>query len=105
MYISEFYINELITELTKNMFGVGWNNLSKKINAPTMAYITVYKKRPSPPIRGKEAEHRGYLYNGIKIDEHIPKESIIKLNNIKEIELRSSCQGSNSRLLTFLIFT
>lgn len=75
-----------------------------KVNAPTFSYKTVYKKNPVPPIYGKEASHETYNHNGIPIDINIPKSVIQELNNIKSIELRSSCQGDSERHLTFIVF-
>jgi len=75
-----------------------------KINAPTFAFICFYGKKPSPPISGREASHPQKIYKGIGIDKDIPKKALDDLNNIKEIELRSSCQGDSERHLTFLIF-
>jgi len=59
-----------------------------KINAPTMAYMTVYGKEPFPPISGREASHATKDINGVSIDKHIPTSAIINLNKYpKLIEL------------------
>lgn len=80
------------------------NGVIGKINAPTMAYLTVYGKMPNPPIYGKEASHKTYYFNGIPIDNNIPRDSINKLFKMKYIETRASCEGDSDRHLTFLIF-
>jgi hypothetical protein len=75
-----------------------------KINAPSFIYKIVYGKDPDPWIRGRETNHPTKLYNGINIDQQIPTKALNQLNKIKDIEIRSSCQGENNRHLTFLIF-
>lgn len=75
-----------------------------KINAPTFAYKCFYDKDPEPPISGRESSHKQKIYNGIGIDIHIPDKVLDDLNVIKQIELRSSCEGDSPRHLTFLIF-
>ena len=75
-----------------------------KINAPTMAYYTVYERYPTPPISGRESSHPTYNLNGVDIDERIPKDVMQKLFQSKVIETRASCQGDSDRHLTFLIF-
>ena len=86
-------INQYITEQQSN----------QKINAPTMAYITLYGKYPLPPIRGHEISHIGYTIQNVQIDKHIPENAINELFNIKQIETRSSCEGQDKRHPTFLI--
>ena len=77
-----------------------------KINAPTLAYFTLNKSWPENNISGHQNNHDGYMYNNIKIDNNIPKESIKDLNKINDIVLRSSCQGElgNKKYPSFLIF-
>lgn len=75
-----------------------------KINAPEFAYICLYGKKPSPPIYGRDCAHPQKLYRGIGIDKHIPTRALNDLNKIKEIELRSSCEGESDRHPTFLMF-
>ena len=78
---------------------------SGKINAPTMAYMTVYNKKPSPPIYGREANHETKDIDGVPIDKRIPTSAITNLNKYpKLIDLRASCEGDSPRHLTFLIF-
>ncbi len=78
-------------------------NQQQKINAPTMAYITLYGKHPSPPISGREISHPSYNIQGVSIDNHIPKKAINELFSIKQMETRSSCEGQDKRHPTFLI--
>jgi len=75
-----------------------------KINAPTFAFMCLYGKKPSPPISGRESSHKQKLYRGIGIDKNIPTKALDNLNRIKEIELRSSCEGDSERHPTFVIF-
>ena len=75
-----------------------------KINAPTMAYKTLYGKDPEDFIRGREVSHSTYTYNNIQIDKNIPIKAIEELNKISDIETRSSCEGQDKRHPTFLIF-
>lgn len=90
-------INQYLTERIKG-------DPSGKINAPTFAFICLYDKNPSPPISGRESSHPQQLYKGIGIDKHIPTKALDALNNMKNIELRSSCEGESDRHPTFVIF-
>jgi len=72
-------------------------------NAPEFIYSILYQTDP-PMIRGRSANHLQRLINGVNIDNHIPEKAIKLLNNIKEIEPRSSCEGSNNQHPTFFIF-
>lgn len=76
-----------------------------RINAPTFAYITVYRKMPQPSISGREASHPSRNINDIPIDKEIPQKSMeLLMKMTKFIETRSSCQGDSERHLTFFIF-
>jgi hypothetical protein len=74
-----------------------------KENAPTFIYKILYGKEPRTPIRGMiNSEEK--LYKGIYIDKNIPDDSLDELNSIKEIEIRSSCEGHSPERPTFIIF-
>ncbi len=49
------------------------------------------------------AAHEQKLWKGITVDEHIPSEALDQLDEIEEIELRASCEGSGPERPTFLI--
>lgn len=72
-------------------------------NAPTFIYKIAHDKNPDTFISGRINHPKKYI-NGIDIDKYIPTNSIKKLNNIPEIEMRSSCQGESSDRPAFIIF-
>lgn len=82
--------------------GMGMNRRTP--NAPTMAFYTVYKRWPSPPLFGREISHPTKNINGIQIDRYIPTSAIKALFNIECIQPTSSCQGEDTRHVTFFIF-
>lgn len=73
-------------------------------NAPQFIYSILYNTEPPKNMGGRDVCHETRDINGISIDKEIPKMSIIKLNQIKEIEPRSSCQGQDESHPTFFIF-
>jgi len=72
-------------------------------NAPEFIYSILYQTDP-PMIRGRSANHEQRLVNNVNIDKHIPENAIKLLNNIRQIEPRSSCEGSDKDHPTFFIF-
>ena len=70
-------------------------------NAPSFIYEILYGARTFLP--GRSDSHVQKSWQGIWIDEHIPAESLDRLNAIDQIELRSSCEGSGPERPTFLI--
>lgn len=70
-------------------------------NAPSFIYEILYGKQKFLP--GRTETHVQKNWKGILIDEHIPVESLNGLNQIPEIELRASCEGSGPERPTFLI--
>jgi|SRR6056297_1946668 len=75
---------------------------NRGMNAPEFIYSILYGKHVN--MRGRTVNHPEKIINGIGIDKAIPTESINELNNIQEIELRSSCQGDSLEKPTFIIF-
>lgn len=76
-------------------------------NAPQFAYKILYNKI--------NATLTGRLYssskkkidinnNTIYIDEHLKDDWIHRINNIKSIEIRSTCEGHDSKHITHIIF-
>ena len=78
---------------------------SSKFNSPTFIYSVLYGKRPDPPLvpRDSSVNHKQYTIDGVAVDKNVPKEAMLKLWDIKEIETRSSCEGSSSIRPTFLV--
>lgn len=79
------------------------NSRTRGMNAPEFAYYTLYGKKPDR-IRGRTDEHAKKKISGIEIDRDIPSKTIKELFKIKEIEMRSSCQGSSEIRPSFIIF-
>lgn len=71
------------------------NNFLKNsdvLNAPELAHFVLTNK--TERISGREANHKSRLINGIEIDLKIPEKEMKTLMSIKNIEMRSSCEGS-----------
>ncbi len=64
-----------------------------KKNAPTFAWETVHNKSYKGFKSGRIPGSKEKLWNGIYIDYNLKEKWLKDLNNIKEIEIRSSCQG------------
>jgi len=75
-----------------------------KINAPMFAYQCLYGSLPPNGLSGRGASHEEVIWHGIGVDKAIPIKALNDLDSIPEIELRSSCQGSDKDRPTFLIF-
>lgn len=73
-----------------------------KKNAPSFIYEILYGKPKY--FSGRSADHKQKLWQGQSVDAHIPENGLDALDRIKEIELRSSCEGSDPEHPTFLIF-
>ena len=71
-------------------------------NAPSFIYQILHG-RPEF-IRGRTVEHQTRNWKGIPVDMHIPTLALDELDDIPELELRSSCEGSTLERPTFLIF-
>jgi len=72
-------------------------------NAPEFIYSILYNTTP-PMIRGRSANHPQQVIDNVGIDKDVPEKAIKLLNNISQIEPRSSCQGSDKEHPTFFIF-
>ena len=70
-------------------------------NAPSFIYEILYGERKFLP--GRNMAHGQKNWKGIFVDEHIPTESLDRLDAIHGIELRASCEGSGPERPTFLI--
>lgn len=91
----------LLNEYINYLFETTQSNM----NAPEFAYYTLYNKKPKPgQIRGRTGSHYKKKINGIEIDKRIPSKTIKELFKIKEIEMRSSCQGENEERPSYIIF-
>lgn len=87
-------IENFLQETTYWLKGKGdrFSGTGKK-NAPTFAWETIHGK-PFPGRRpGRAPGTVDREWNGIMVDELLKDEWLLALNNIKEIEMRSSCQG------------
>ena len=71
-------------------------------NAPSFIYEILYGR--AKQLSGRTVAHRERTWKGILVDEHIPTTALDELDDIKEIELRASCEGSGPETPTYLIF-
>ncbi len=90
-------LNKYLSRLTERKV------ISKSANAPCVAYELVYGKK-CPHKRGKNPSHGQKLWNNFYVDENLDNKWLIDLNNIKEIEMRSSCEGHDKNWIAFVIF-
>jgi len=78
--------------------------MTRNANAPCAAYETVYGKK-CPHIMGRYPKsHKTQLWNGILVDGNLNKKWLHDLNQIKQIEMRSSCEGHDENWLSYIIF-
>jgi hypothetical protein len=73
-----------------------------KKNAPSFIYEILYGREKH--LLGRTVAHREKMWKGIPVDEHIPTTALDELDDIEEIELRASCEGSGPETPTYLIF-
>ena len=93
MKILENYLDYISEETNRNL------------NAPELAYYTLYDKYPeSRLLRGRTHDHPAKYSQHIEIDEGIPDKAFRELLSIKKIEMRSSCQGESEIRPSFVIF-
>lgn len=74
----------------------------KKINAPTMAYKTVYGEYPEEPIKGRTDAPKK-TWRGIEVDENLKDEWLEKLNSL-DVEIKSTEEGKGGERVAFVIF-
>ena len=77
--------------------------ITKNSNAPCAAYETVYEKK-CPHKRGMHPDHKKRNWNGMEVDINLKDKWLRDLNNIKGIEIRSSCEGHDKDWVAFVIF-
>lgn len=77
-------------------------NYLKKINAPTMAYKTVYGKYPKEPLRGR-TDNPKKNWKGIEVDKNLKNKWLEKLNSLN-VEIRSTDEGKSKERVAFVIF-
>lgn len=80
------------------------NQQFQKKNAPELAYETVYGRPPKNGLRGRAINTVEKRYKDIYIDQHLDEEVFDQLNDIRNVEIRSSCEGHSSDRPAFLIF-
>ena len=74
----------------------------QKINAPTMAYLTVYGTYPDTPLRGRTNSPKK-MWHGIDVDVDLEDEWLERLNSLP-VEIKSTDQGKDETRVAFVIF-
>ena len=92
----------MISILEQGFIRPGFNN-PNRVNAPTFIH-KIINPDSNMFLPGRGANHAQKNISGVPIDKDIPEDSFNKLNGMKQIELRSSCQGGDEDHPTFLIF-
>lgn len=73
--------------------------------APVAAYELIYGKRAPAGMRGRyPGNYDEKKWKGMFVDVHLKDKWLNDLNNIKEIEMRSSCEGHDKNWVTFIGF-
>ncbi len=80
-------------------FGRSYKN---KVNAPMMAYKTVYGKFPEEPLKGRTDSHKKE-WKDLWVDKNLKKEWLEKLNSIG-VEIRSTEEGKDKVRVAAVIF-
>jgi len=80
------------------------SNQSNRVNAPELAYKTVYGHLPKNGLRGRIPGIQEKKYGDIYVDFHIDETILDQLNDIRNIEIRSSCEGHGPDRVAFVIF-
>ncbi|MGM5481610.1 MAG: hypothetical protein ACQESE_04340 [Nanobdellota archaeon] len=75
---------------------------SQKINAPTMAYYTVYGEYPEDRLRGRTSNSKK-MWRGHDVDENLKVEWLDRLNDLP-VEIRSTDEGKDKTRVAFVIF-
>ena len=73
--------------------------------SPVAAFELVYGKKPPSGMRGMDpgqSDHK--IWKDISIDAHIEDKWLNDLSNIKQIEMRASCEGHDKQWITFIVF-
>jgi hypothetical protein len=73
-----------------------------KINAPTMAYRTVYGVYPKEPLIGR-TNYPKKTWKGIEVDKNLKEEWLEKLNSL-DVEIKSTDEGKSKERVAFVIF-
>jgi len=78
----------------------------KRKPSPTFAYELIYGKSVPGGWRSGQCPlpHKSKMWNGISVDEHLEKEWLNKLNNIKNLEMRGSCEGHSKDWVSYIAF-
>lgn len=74
----------------------------KHVNAPTIAYKTVYGEYPEKLIRGR-TNYPKKTWKGIEVDENLKEGWLEKLNSL-DVEIRATEEGKSSERVSFVIF-
>ncbi|MFW5977331.1 MAG: hypothetical protein ACOCQQ_02365 [Candidatus Nanoarchaeia archaeon] len=88
--------------MKKEFDGISYKKRGYKINAPTLAYMTVYGKKPDHALRGRTSSEKK-IWNGIDVDIHLKDEWLEELNNLP-VEIKSTDEGKSKERVAFVIF-
>ncbi|MBA7496405.1 hypothetical protein ES702_07013 [subsurface metagenome] len=91
-------------EIQKTGFGRGRGGQRRSWNSPTFAHIATWGTEPDHWIPGRTGDPEKEWKRGIMIDEHLKPEVFDELEKIKEIEVRSSCEGHSKERVSYIVF-
>ncbi|SRR6056297_504899 len=82
--------------------GIMYKKRGYKVNAPTLAYKTVYGKNPEEPLRGRTNSPKK-IWRGIEVDKNLKNEWLEELNS-SGVEIKSTDEGKSKERVAFVIF-
>lgn len=82
--------------------GIMYKKRGYKVNAPTLAYKTVYGKSPEIPLRGRTDAPKK-IWKGIDVDKNLKDEWLEDLNS-SGVEIKSTEEGKSKERVAFVIF-
>jgi len=84
-------------------FGTGRGGRRTTYNSPTFAHMAVYDKEPDIFLQGKTGFPQKLWKNSIPIDTHIDEKALERIEKIKGLELRASCEGHAPDRVSYVV--
>jgi hypothetical protein len=88
--------------MKKKFDGIMYKKRGYKVNAPTLAYKTVYGKNPKIPLRGRTNSPKK-IWKGMEVDKNLKDKWLEDLNSIG-VEIKSTEEGKSKERVAFVAF-
>ena len=86
----------------KTFDGIIYKQRGYKVNAPTLAYKTVYGKDPESPLMGRTNSPKK-MWEGMSVDINLKDEWLEELNALP-VEIKSTEEGKSKERVAFVAF-